>query len=207
VRRIWAALRGLRHDGGQATVELALLVTILAMPLVFGMVEMGFLFSSHLTIVNATREGARSGGNSANGGGPLGCPIDATHSPNAATVDPEIIASIERVLVAGGSLINLANVTEIDIFKATATGGVSGTSINVWTYTPNAGPVVDGNALEFSPQSVGWQACSRTNVIPADALGVTVKYTYTSRTPVRFFLPGFGFNLTDSMVMRLNATQ
>ena len=199
------AFRALRREGGQATVELALLVSILAMPLVFGMVEMGFVFSSHLTIVNASREGARVGGNDANGGGTLGC--GSGQSPNAATVDPEVIASVERVLIASGSLINLANVTQIRIFKATASGQETSGSVNVWTYTPNAGPVVDGNALEFSPQSVGWQACSRNNVIPADAIGVTVKYSYTARTPVRFFLPGFAFNLSDSMVMTLNATQ
>ncbi|HEV2251223.1 MAG TPA: TadE family protein [Candidatus Limnocylindria bacterium] len=196
-----------RGQRGQATIEVALLLSLLVMPLVFGLVEMGFLFSSHITISAATREGARMGSNLANGGNPLGC--GAGQSPNAAGVDPQIIASVERSLTGAGTEIDLANVSEIDIFKATGAGGVSGTSINVWTYALNGGPVIDGAALDFRPSgSPGWQACSRSNVIPADALGVTIKYAYQAKSPLRYFLPGFAsWNLTDTTVMVLNATQ
>ena len=197
---------GLRGDRGQATIEVALLLSLLIMPLVFGLVEMGFLFSSHLTLSAATREGARMGSNLANGGNPLGC--GGGQSPNAASVDPQIVASVERSLTGAGTEITLANVTEIDIYKSTATGGVTGTSINVWKYNFNGGPVIDGDPLDFSQFSVGWTACSRNNVIPADALGVTVKYNYQPKTPLRYFLPGVStWSLSDSTVMVLNATQ
>lgn len=200
-------MRKPQDDGGQATIELALLMTLLLMPLVFGLVEMGYLFSSHVTISASTREGARMGSNIANGGNPLGC--GAGQSPNAASVDPQIIASVERSLTGAGSEIDLASVTEIDIFKATASGGVSGTSMNRWTYTPNTGPVIDGNPLEFSLSGPNnWQACSRTNVIPADSVGVTIKYNYRAKSPLRYFLPGFAqLNVSDTTVMVLNATQ
>jgi hypothetical protein len=200
-------IRRLRDEGGQATTEVALLLTLLVMPLVFGLIEMGFLFSSHLTLSGATREGARMGGNLANGGNPLGC--GAGQSPNAANVDPQIIAAVERSLTGAGTEITLANVTEIDIFKATPSGGVSGTSINVWIYNFNGGPVIDGNPLDFSQSgATGWTACSRNNVIPAESVGITVKYNYQPKSPLRYFMPGVStWQLTDTTVMVLNATQ
>jgi hypothetical protein len=199
-----------RNERGQATVEVALILSLLVMPLVFGVVEMGFLFSSHLTISAATREGARMGSNLANGGGQLGCL--AGQSPNAATVDPQIIASVERSLTGAGSEITLVNVTEIRIFQSTASGAEAAGKVNVWKITspPSTGPVVDGDPLEFGPfGATGWAACSRTNASPTpDALGLTIKYTYQPKSPLRFFLPGFAtLNVTDSTVMVLNATQ
>ncbi|HVR88272.1 MAG TPA: TadE/TadG family type IV pilus assembly protein [Candidatus Limnocylindria bacterium] len=194
-----------RSDRGQAALEIALLMPLLLLPLVFGLVEMGFLFSSHLTISASTREGARMGSNLANGGGTLGCL--SGQSPNAATVDPQIIASVERSLTGAGTLIEIANITQIRIFKSTATGQEQAGLVNVWTYTPGTGPVVDGVNLQFSPLSVGWQACGRNNVSPADAIGITVKYSYQAKSPLRSFLPAFAvFNLSDSTVMVLNAT-
>ena len=181
------------------------MLAILLMPIVFGLIEMGFLFSSHLTISTATREGARMGSNLANGGGALGC--GGGQSPNAATVDPQIVASVERSLTGAGTEVTLANVTEIRIWKSDAGGNE--TAVNVWTYTPSAGPVVDGDPLEFSQSgAAGWTVCSRNNVAPADALGVTIKYTYQSKSPLRYFMPGFAtWSVTDRTIMVLNATQ
>jgi len=196
-----------RNDRGQATIEVALLMVLLIMPLLFGLIEMGFLFSTHLTISGATREGARMGSNLANGGNPLGC--GAGQSPNAASVDPQIIASVERSLTGAGSEITLANVTQIRIFQATASGAETPGKVNVWTYNLNAGPVIDGNPLDFTLSgSAGWTACSRNNVVPADSVGVTVRYNYQPKTPLRYFLPGVGtWGLSDATVMVLNATQ
>ena len=196
-----------RNDRGQATVEVALLMTLLIMPLVFGLIEMGFLFSTHLTISASTREGARMGSNLANGGNPLGC--GAGQSPNAANVDPQIIASVERSLTGSGSEVTLANVTQIRIFQATASGAETPGKVNVWTYNLNAGPVIDGNPLDFTLSgSAGWTACSRNNVIPADSVGVTVRYNYQPKTPLRYFLPSVAtWGLSDATVMVLNATQ
>lgn len=195
-------------DSGQATVEIALLLSLLLMPLVFGLVEMGFLFSTHLTISSSTREGARMGSNLANGGGALGC--GGGQSPNAANVDPQIIASVERSLTGSGSEIVLANVTEIRIFQATTSGAEAAGKVNVWVYNFNGGPVIDGDALDFSLSgSAGWTACSRNNATPnADSIGVTVKYNHQAKSPLRFFLPAFStIRLQDSTVMVLNATQ
>jgi hypothetical protein len=198
--------RGAKSEGGQAMVEVALLMTLLMMPIVFGLIEMGFLFSSHLTLSGATREGARMGSNLANGGGTLGCA--SGQSPNAATVDPQIIASVERSLTGAGSEIDLSRVTQIRIWKSDGSGNETA-SVNVWTYTPGVGPVIDGNPLEFSQSgATGWTACSRNNVIPAESIGVTIRYSYQAKSPLRYFMPGFAqWSVTDSTIMVLNATQ
>lgn len=200
-------MRGRRGEGGQATVEVALLLSLLLMPLVFGLVEMGFLFSSHLTISAATREGARMGSNLANGGGPLGC--GGGQSPNAANVDPQIIASVERSLTGAGSEITLANITEIRISQADVNGTEISTKFNKWTYNLNGGPPIDGDNLDFSLSgSTGWTACSRNNVLPADSIAITIKYNYQAKSPLRYFLPTFAqLNVSDTTVMVLNATQ
>jgi Flp pilus assembly pilin Flp len=196
-----------RDDWGQAVVEFALLLPPLMLILVFGMVEMGSALSHNMTIAASTREGARMGSNLANGGGALGC--GGGQSPNAATVDPRIIAAVEKVLTGAGALVSLSDVTEIRLFQSTSTGAENGTAVNVWRPSPGTGPVVDGLPLNFSQfGAAGWPACSRNNGVPADSLGVTVKYTYRARTPLRFFMPFLNtIPMVDKTVMTLNATR
>lgn len=200
-------MRSLRRgEGGQSTVELALLFTFLMIPLVFGVIEMGYVLASHMTVTAASREGARMGSNLANGGGDLGC--DTGESPNWTTVDPQIIASVERSLTGSGSLIALADVVEIRIYLADASGNETSGEVNVWTYSSGAGPTIDGVPLDFVEASAGWTACERDNVIPADDLGVTVRYLHRAKGPIGAFLPGLAtFTLTDRTVMALNATK
>jgi hypothetical protein len=198
--------RFVRGEIGQATIELALVFAIVLLPLTMSLLEGGYLFSQAMTVNTATREGARMGGNQANGGGPLGCA--AGQSPNAANVDAQIVAAVERSLTANGALISLADVTQIRIFKATATGAETAGAINVWTYSLNGGPVIDGQPLDFVQSSNTWNACSRVNTLPADSIGVSLRYTYRARTPLRYVFPGLAtINISDSTVMTLNATQ
>lgn len=195
-----------RAERGQSTVELALALALVLMPLLLSLLEFGYLFSQAQTVSTASREGARMGGNLANGGQPLGCA--AGQSPGAANVDPQIVAAVERSLTANGTLVSLADVTEIRIFKATAAGAETPGAVNVWTYALNAGPTIDGQPLDFAPQSVGWQACSRVNTLPPDSIGVTLRYTYRARTPLRYIFPSLAsLSLSDTTVMTLNATQ
>jgi len=181
-------------------------LSMVLLPMLMGMLEFGYLFSQGMTVNTASREGARMGGNMANGGGALGC--GGGLSPNAANVDPQIVAAVERSLTANGALIGLADVTQLRIFKATGTGAETAGSVNVWVYNLNGGPTIDGAPLDFSEQSNTWNACSRLNTLPADSIGVTIKYTYRARTPIRFLFPGLAvINMSDSTVMTLNATQ
>ncbi|GIW20745.1 MAG: hypothetical protein KatS3mg065_1041 [Chloroflexota bacterium] len=200
-----------RREGGQGLVEFAAVVPFFLF-LLLGMLEFGFVFDHHLTISYATREGARAGAALANGGGPLGC--GAGQSPNWTTVDPQIIAAVQRVLASPGSPIALNRIVEIRIYKATATGGEVTGKVNVWRYDPAGGPMIDGRALDFSPQTVGWPACERTNATAnPDSLGVSLQYTYQFVTPlaaVGAFFGGGGpasLPISDRTVMALNPTQ
>lgn len=195
-----------RGERGQATVEFALALPPILLLIVFGMIEFGSVLSADLTLGAAAREGSRVAGNLANGGNPLGC--GAGQSPGWQNVDPQVIAAVERALTANGALITLADVSEIRIWKSTSTGAETPGLVNVWTYALNGGPVIDGQALDFTQGSVGWQACARVNTLPPDSLGVTIKYTYRARTPLRFLIPGLAtLALGDKTVMTLNATR
>jgi hypothetical protein len=194
-----------RDERGQAITAMALLRPLLLV-LVLGVVEFATAIHEAMTIAAATREGARVAGALVNGGGTLGCASD--QSPNASTVDPEVIAAIERVLTGSGAQISLPDVSVIRIYKSTASGGETLGVANQWIYAANAGPLIAGQRLDFVEQSVNWSACSRNNVSPADSAGITIRYLYRGRTPLRYFIPGLGsINLSDSAVMPLNASR
>ena len=159
-----------------------------------------------MTMSAASREGARIGGALVNGGGTLGCL--SGQSPNAATVDPNVVAAVERVLTGTGTKVNLADVNEIRLWKSTLAGAETTGLVNVWTYQLNGGPIVDGQALDFVQQSQPWLPCARNNVSPADSIGVTVSYTYRARTPLRFLMPVLNqYTITERSVMSENASK
>ncbi len=200
-----------RRDGerGQSIVELSLIMPLF-MLLLLGILEFGMAFDHLMSISYGTREGARIGAALVNGGGTLGCA--AGQSPNAATVDAQIVAGVERVLTSPGSQVALSRVSQIRIYQTTSTGAETG-SVNIWTYTPGTGPVIDGDPLDFSASASGWTACSRTNVLPAPSIGVTVRYRYAFSTPLGGILQLFGgsnqtgLDVTDRAVMAMNPTQ
>jgi TadE-like protein len=195
-------------ERGQGLVEFALLVPLFLL-LLLGILEFGFIFDQQITLGYATREGARSG--AAFGSG------NTTTMP-CQDVDKNIIAAVQRVLKGPGSRVNLTASTQIQIFKANSSGGVTPGTTNVWTYTPGSGPTVDGQALDFSgPGSPSWSACSprKTNgtvASPPDSIGIGITYTYRFVTPLSAVAGFFGPNgpaslqITDHTVMALNPT-
>jgi hypothetical protein len=200
-----------KREAGQGLVEFAAIVSLFTF-LLLGILEFGFVFDHALLLSYASREGARVGAALANGGGPLGC--GSGQSPNAASVDPLIVAAVERVLTQPGSPIALSRIAQIRIYQATASGGEVAGKVNVWVYAPGGGPVVDGKALDFKASgTAGWPACARQNGLPPDSLGVSLQYTYQFVTPLgavaRFFGGGMGPSLLigDRTVMALNPTQ
>jgi Flp pilus assembly protein TadG len=195
-----------RDEEAQGLVEFALILPPVLLILVFGLVEMATVLSDAMTMSSAAREGARVASALVNGGGALGC--SAGQSPNASTVDPNVIAAVERVLTGNGTRIVLSDVTQIRIAKSTSAGAETAGQINTWNYQLNGGPVIDGQQLDFVAASQPWQACSRNNVAPADSAVVTVVYTYRGRTPLRFLIPFFSqFTMTDRTVMSMNANR
>lgn len=205
--RQWRRYSG-RDRRGQALVEMAMILPILLL-ILLGTLEFGLAFDHNLTLQYATREGARTASALANGGGLVTC---SPASAASATVDNNIVAAVERVMASDGSPIILANVTEIRIYKVAA-GNTAGNEVaglvNRWTYTPGAGPLVNGTPLDFSPDPAmqGWAACSRFTGQPnPDSVGVSVRYTYNLQTSLGALLSVVTFKMRDHTVMSLNPT-
>jgi len=51
--------RSLPSDDGAAALEFAIVAALALLPLLFGMIEFGFMFQDQLALTNAAREGAR----------------------------------------------------------------------------------------------------------------------------------------------------
>lgn len=203
-----------RRQGGQSLVELTLIIPVFLLILV-GMIEFGFLLSHELTIEYATREGARTGAALNNGGDKTGC-----SGTNWQTVDPLVIAAVERVLQSPGSQVVISKVSQIVIFKANPTTGANDQGKqNTWTYSAGGGPIPQGSTVHLNfvdsqyPNSDSWKACSRLNALPSpDSVGVAITYTYTYQTPLVGILGFFGGGnstlvVTDRTVMQLNPGQ
>ena len=193
---------------GQSLVEFSVLVPAF-MLLLFGMLEFGFVFTHNLTLEYATREGARTGAALADGGG---------NAAICSTIDPQIIAAVERVLTSPGSPIDESKITSIKIWKSTpATDPNPGTPASVavtstWAYGSGGAPSVDGVPLHYHetvPSS--WTPCTRNNGANPDSIGVSLTYNYNMVTPLssiaRFFGGGASsgiISMADRSVMALN---
>lgn len=192
--------------------------------LLLGMLEFGFIFDHTMTITYATREGARSGAAFANGP-TMGC---ATPTTTDDVVDWYIIAAVQRVLDAPGSLVTSASVQNIKIYSAKADGTQITGKVNTWV--PGVGPSVDSSLLKFKQQgATGWDSCARVNVwtsvppalpgcpgfiagigCPPESIGVSISYNYTYVTPLGAAVGFFGppgtstLLISDRTVMALN---
>lgn len=180
------------RDGerGQGLVEFALLVPLFLL-ILLGVLEFGLAFTHNLTLEYATREGARTGAALADGTGSDASCVTAAGTSRLLTagdVDPLIIASVQRVLESPGSLLNLANVTRIVIYKADANGRDTGAE-NIWTYTKGTGPPVPCQAsppnLDFTRTGgSGWATSTRDFGDTPDHVGVSITYNYQLTTPL-----------------------
>lgn len=201
-----------RAARGQGLVEFTILVPVFLL-LLLGMLEFGFAFDQNLTLEYATREGARVGSALANGGGPLGC--GSGQSPDRATVDPQILAAVQRVLLSPGSRVQPVVGMQVLIWKSGPTGAPIAGTTNTWTYSgPNTGPTVDGQRIAFTEGSHPWDPCSRSNggTGGIDSIGVSLTHTYAFQTPLAGILRFFGgasasqLTMSDKTVMALNPT-
>lgn len=200
--RLLSGRRRRNRERGQSLVEFALILQVLLV-LTLTVAEIGVAISQNMSLEVATREGARVGASMVNGGGAPGC--GSGLSPNWQTVDPAIIASVERALTSTGGGVDLTRVDWIHIYKSNSSGGEA--TVNVWR--PGAGPVVDGRALHFYEASSPWDACMRTSTLPADSIGVSLSYRYRLFTPLAAISGLFATNeitMVDRTVMALQPT-
>ena len=223
VRRIRTLLRrgsptvtdragGRRRQRGQGVVEFTMVLPIVLLVVVVA-AEFGLVFDDLLTVGYGSREGARVGAALAKGD-----VKDCSGGADPAGVDPTIVAAIQRILKSPGSGVDIDQVQEIRIFRATASGGETAGSVNVWRYTgEGTGPEVDPGPgilnIDFSRITEPWPACQRVNNGPGvQSLGVKVIYRYRMVTPIASLLELFGGNqaatitLAETTVMALNPT-
>src|SRR5688572_19402987 len=116
VRRRRRGAAGPRRTRGAAMTEAAIISPVF-FALLFGVIEMGILFRDHLTITNASRDGARTAAAS-------GSDVDA---------DWRILQTINQSSAAAGR----GDIQRIVIFKATSTSDKP-------SATCKAGTAVDG---------------------------------------------------------------
>jgi hypothetical protein len=205
-RRSRSGRRGIR---GQSLVEFALIVPLF-MVLLLGMLEFGFVFTHHLGLEYATREGARMGASLAGG---------STTGVLCQDVDKNVIAAFQRVATSSGSQLVVARISQIQIYDANPSGLPISGLVNVWV-PGGDGTMVDGTALLWHPSSVGWNACTvgtRKNgsgylngTTPnTDSIGVSATYSYRLITAIGSMIGAFGsgqITITDRTTMALNPT-
>jgi len=196
---------------GQGLVEFTFIVPVVLL-IVASVAELGLAFGNSHTIGYGSREGARVGSALA-----TGRVTDCSGGADPAGVDAALVSAVQRILKSPGSGLNVADVIQIRIFKATSTGTEIANKVNVWNYVGEEnGPEVDpGPAivkLDFGPTSVQWPACQRVNSgSNPDSVGVTVVYRYRFVTPLPSVVNAitggdFTLPLTETTVMALNPT-
>src|SRR4029079_13615009 len=94
-------------ERGQAIIEFGVIVPVFTM-LLLGLLEFGMLFTHHITLEYATRAGGRQAASLGNGDG------DAA---TCATIDPQIVAAVQRVLESHGSPVALSAISQFSIFR------------------------------------------------------------------------------------------
>ena len=166
-----------RRQSGQALVEFAVIMSFTFL-LLAGALDLGSLMDSHLAIVYATRQAARTG---------------AEEDTNAGA-DCAILGAV----FAATQNLNLVTINRIIIYKADANGNPTG---NKQVYAGNPGcPTPPNPPISASPAT--WPAASRLDSPPnEDSIGIEIDYTYSWQTA---FVASGTYSGTDHTVMKLN---
>jgi Flp pilus assembly protein TadG len=182
LRVLIARLRLRRVSRGQALVEFMAFLMFLLF-LVQGVVNVGGLLDDHLSIVYATRQGART----------------------AAVLGQQTNADCAVVGAVNAAMAGLANVkvTKITIYQANASGQSAGPA-DVYSTTTSGPPIIcTGTTITPSPPTQSNYAPTSRNNLPftEDSIGVRVDYVYTFQFP---FFSGGTFAASDYTVMPVN---
>jgi hypothetical protein len=165
-----------RHQRGQALVEFAVLMSFTFL-LLAGALDLGSLMDSHLAIVYATRQAARTGAE------------EDTNSGADCAVLGAVFAATQNL--------NLVTITKITIYKADSNGNQT-SSKQVY----NGNPGCSNPASPPTPATATWPPSSRKDAPPnEDSIGVQIDYTYSWQTA--FIATGI-YHGTDRTVMKLN---
>lgn len=183
--------RPIARSRGQALVEFALVVPLFLLML-FGVVEFSLINASIGTFNFAAKDAARYGAIIGKGSPPA----------PATDLDTYIVNNIIVPRVAG---VVVAQMTQVEIFDASQTGGCSGgggfpcaTKVDIFRQTGGAWASTNNNA---------WPYQSRNDQLAdADYLGVRISYSYTYLTAF-FAIASPTVNLTALSVQRIEPQQ
>jgi Flp pilus assembly protein TadG len=181
LRKLITRPRRRRASSGQALVEfMAFLIFLLF--LVQGVVNVGGLLDDHLSIVYATRQGART----------------------AAVLGQQANADCAVVGAVNAAMAGLANVTvtKITVYQANASGQLAGPA-DVYSTTTSGPPIIcTGTTITPAATQSNYAPTSRNNLpFTEDSIGVRVDYVYTFQFP---FFSGGTFAASDYTVMPVN---
>ncbi len=183
------------ESGGQSLVEFALAIPIF-FALLIGLIEFGFALNAVLSSNYATREAS----------------LVAAEAGNTAGADCVILKMIEDRVTAPADRVNIS---QVRIYKATASGGVVAGKVNTYARTGTLNCVVGSTSFSLPYQLVGpagYPETSRCNVAggcagttSVDHIGVEMTYIHTWRTgaPGIIGLTGPGYTITKSNAMRM----
>ncbi|HJS72039.1 MAG TPA: TadE family protein [Acidimicrobiia bacterium] len=177
-------MRRHNRERGASMVEVGVVLPLLIVVAV-GLAEVGFLVVDYVTVTNAARSGARTGGAAAKS-------IDA---------DTSILEVIEED-ICNLRFSDFDSVT-IRVYEPEADGGVPdppGSVVNEWT---NTGALTCGSVGHGFSCSNGcpWASSSRDNTPPTlDQLGVEITYQHQSITGL---MPFLDLTLVESAVMQV----
>jgi flavin-binding protein dodecin len=191
--------RNLKTDGvrGQALVEFSLVILVF-LTMFVGMLEFGFAFAVDMQTSFASRDAA----------------IVASESGgSASTADCAILNTIDRDTMAPA---NRALIDHVDVFWATATGGVNNGAVQTyqiggtlcvgwggWSQTAGGYPAANRCAI-VGGSSTGFCQASPNHTGP-DRIGITVVYKYAWMTPLPSMVglggTGFTFSQTNYTTM------
>jgi len=191
-----------RRQRAQSLVEFTMIIPIL-MTMSLSVAEFGVAYGTNMSMIEATREGARVGAVLVDGSRSLGLPSCPT---GASTVDPQIVLAVQRAIESPGSGITLANVDWIKIYEVdTSTNLPVSAHVNQWTYTGSTSTYC-GLTLDFIQGTVNWDPSSRSSTLPVSAIGVSIQYRYQLFTPLSALTGLFGVHqitMDDATVMDL----
>src|ERR1700738_1300294 len=165
---------------GQAVVELAIAIPLLAL-LLFGLVDFGRAYFQYISLVNTTREGARSAA------------YGFHNLSNAASPTQDTVQGRIRLADGGLGIPNNAAHIQIQFYDMTVTPAVLCAHFD---YTTNA---ISWDAPYTAPNSGSGLKCPKEG----DAVKVTVVSDYTPLTPLMAQIMGNPFHMKVAAQTRI----
>jgi Flp pilus assembly protein TadG len=165
-------LRRRQGQRGQALIETAVVIGVI-LSLLMGVYAVSQFASDQNTAGTATRAGARLAGELGNGGynGSSASGCQGVNPKDPCAVDRQIVQAVCQV---AATMPFVSSIVEVDIYRATGSGGSGDLTDRYTSCAANASPVSAAYTLDYREQ---------THPIEA-YVGVSITYKYKSPVPI-----------------------